>query len=53
MVGRGVWFATGAEEWQTAGAARIRRFIPHRAGDVLVPLVDGRIVCIGTEKASP
>ena len=24
-----------------------------RAGDVLVPLVDGRIVCIGTEKASP
>ena len=29
MVGRGVWFATGAEEWQTAGAACIRRFIPH------------------------
>ena len=24
-----------------------------RAGDVLVPLIDGRIVCIGTEKASP
>jgi outer membrane protein assembly factor BamB len=24
-----------------------------RAGDVLVPLADGRIVCIGTEKASP
>ncbi|MCY2995983.1 MAG: hypothetical protein NTY19_50250 [Planctomycetota bacterium] len=24
-----------------------------RAGDVLVPLVDGRIMCIGTEKGSP
>ena len=24
-----------------------------RAGDVLVPLLDGRIVCIGTEKESP